>query len=153
MKYPFQGRSLRKGGKSRGGKGKSGKSKGKGSTARRFFRPYRKGGGKGKKAGKSSGSAAKANVAEEEVEEEEIEDDALLADEKKRKRKPQAKKKGKAQPAGSTAHEADTVVDEDGFAYSAVSVPYDAISSNKEWCLKGAKGVQKEVEDGTSMIL
>ena len=36
-----------------------------------FFRPYRKGGGKGKKTGKS-GSAAKANVAEEEVEEEEI---------------------------------------------------------------------------------
>ena len=29
---------------------------------------------------------------------------------------------------------------------------YDMISSNKEWCLKGAKGVQ-EVEDGTSMIL
>ena len=27
------------------------------------------------------------------------------------------------------------------------------ISSNKEWCLKGAKGVQEEVEDGTSMIL
>ena len=83
MKYPFQGRSLRKGGKSKGGKGKQGKSKGKGSTARRFFRPYRKGGGKGKKSGKSSGSAAKANVAEEEVEEEEIEDDALLSDKKK----------------------------------------------------------------------
>ena len=84
MKYPFQGRSLRKGGKSKGGgKGKQGKSKGKGASARRFFRPYRKGGGKGKKSGKSSGSAAKANVAEEEVEEEEIEDDALLADKKK----------------------------------------------------------------------
>ena len=27
------------------------------------------------------------------------------------------------------------------------------ISSNTEWCLKGAKGVQEEVEDGTSMIL
>ena len=63
MKYPFQGRSLRKGGKSKGGgKGKQGKSKGKGSSARRFFRPYRKGGGKGKKSGKSSGSAAKANA-------------------------------------------------------------------------------------------
>ena len=53
MKYPFQGRSLRKGGKSKGGgKGKQGKSKGKGAPARRFFRPYRKGGGKGKKSGK-----------------------------------------------------------------------------------------------------
>ena len=125
----------------------------KGSTARRFLRPYRKGGGKGEKTGKSSGSAAKANVAEEEVEEEEIEDDVLLADKKKRKRKPQAKKKGKAQPAGSAAHEADAAVDDDGFAYRAVSFPYDMISSNKEWCLKGAKGVQEEVEDGTSMIL
>ena len=45
-----QGRSFRKGGKSNGGKGKPGKSKGKGSTARRFFRPCRKGGGKGKAA-------------------------------------------------------------------------------------------------------
>ena len=36
MKYPFQG------------------AKGKGASARRFFRPYRKGGGKGKKSGKSS---------------------------------------------------------------------------------------------------
>ena len=44
-------------------------------------------------------------------------------------------------------------VDGDGFAYSAVSFPYDAISSNKQWCLKGAKGVQEEAEDGTSMIL
>ena len=104
-------------------------SKGKGSTARRFFRPYRKGGGKGKKGGKSSGSAAKANVAEEEVEEEEIEDDALLTDKKKRKRRPQSKKKGKAQPAGSAAHEAEAAVDDDGFAYSAVSFPYDIISS------------------------
>ena len=153
MKYPFQGRSLRKGGKSKGGKGKQGKSKGKGSSARRFFRPYRKGGGKGKKSGKSSGSAAKANIAEEEVEEEEIEDDALLSDKRKRKRKPQAKKKGKAQPAGSAAHEADAAVDEDGFTYSAVSFPYDIISSGPEWCLKGAKGVEEEVEDGTSMIL
>ena len=107
--------------------------------------------GKGKKTGKSSGSAAKANVAEEEVEEEEIEDEALLSDKKKRKRKPQAKMKGKAQPAGSAANEADADVDDDGFAYSAVSFPYDTISSNKEWCLKGAKGVQEEVEDGTSM--
>ena len=123
------------------------------STARRFFRPYRKGGGKGKKTGRSSGSAAKANVAEEEVEEEEIEDDALLSDKKKRKKgKPQAKKKGKAQPAGSAAHEADAAEDDDGFAYNAVSFPYDVISSNKEWCLKGAKGAQEEVEDGTSMI-
>ena len=153
MKYAFQGKSLRKGGKSKGGKGKQGKSKGKGSTARRFFRPYRNGGDKGKKSGKSSGSAAKANIAEEEVGEEEIEDDALLADKKKRKRKPQARKKGKAQPAGSAAHEAEAAVDEDGFAYSAVSLPYDIISSGPEWCLKGTKGVQEEAEDGTSMIL
>ena len=148
MKYSFQGRSLRKGGKSKGGRGKQGKSKGKGSAARRFFRPYRKGGGKGKKSGKSSGSAAKANIAEEEAEEEEIEDDALLADKKKRKRKPPAKKKGKAQPAGSAAHEADAAVDKD-----AVSFHQDIISSDPEWCLKGANGVQEEVEDGTSMIL
>ena len=85
--------------------------------------------------------------------EEEIEDDALLTDKRKRKRRPQAKKKGKAQPTGSAAHEADTAVDDDGFAYSAISFPYDMISSNKAWCLKGAKGVQEEVEDGTSMIL
>ena len=112
------------------------------------------GGGTGKKSGKGgSSSASKANVAEEEVEEEEIEDDALLSDKKKRKRRPQAKKKGKAQPATSAAHEADTAVDDDGFAYSAISFPYDMISSNKEWCFKGAKGVQEEVEDGTSMIL
>ena len=154
MKYPFQGRSLRKGGKSKGGgKGKQGKSKGKGASARRFFRPYRKGGGKGKKSGKSNGSTAKANIAEEEVEEEEIEDDALLADKKKRKRRPQAKKKGKPQPAGSAAHEAEAAVDDDGFAYSAVSYSPEIISSDQEWCLKGAKGVQEEVEDGTSMIL
>ena len=87
------------------------------------------------------------------MEEEEIEDDALLSDKKKRKRKPQSKKKGKAQPAGSASHEADAAVDDDSFAYSAVSFPYDEISSNREWCLKGAKGVQEEVEDGTSMIL
>ena len=148
------GQNTPKGGKSKGGgKGKQGKSKGKGSAARRFFRPHRKGGGKGKKSGKNGGLAAKANIAEEEVEEEEIEDDALLADKKKRKRKLQAKKKGKAQPAGSAAHEAEAAVDEDGFAYSAVSFRYDIISSGPEWCLKGAKGVQEEVEDGTSMIL
>ena len=129
------------------------KSKGKGATARRFFRPYRKGGGKGKKSGKSSSSAAKANVADEEVEEEEIEDDALLADKRKRKRKPQAKKKGKPQPAGSAAHEAEAAVDDDGFAYSAVSYPLEIVAYDQEWCLKGAKGIQEEVEDGTSMIL
>ena len=128
MKYPFQGRSLRKGfrsDKSKGGKGKQGKSKGKGAMARRL----------------------------EEIEDEEIEDDALLTDKKKRKRRPQAKKKGKPQPAESAAHEAEAAVDDDGFAYSAISFPYDMISSNKEWCLKGNKGVQEEVEDGTSMIL
>ena len=133
MKYPFQGRSLRKGGKSKGGgKGKQGKSKGKGASARRFFRPYRKGGGKGKKSGRSSGSAAKASVAEEEVEDEEIEDDALLADKKRRKRKPQAKKKGKPQPAGPAAHEAEAAVDDDGFAYSAVSYPLEIVSYDQE---------------------
>ena len=140
MKYPFQGRSLRKGSKSKGGgKGKQGRSKGKGASARRFFRPYRKGGEKGKKSGRSSGSAAKANVAEEEVEEEELEDDALLADEKRQKRKPQAKKKGKPQPAGSAAHEAEAAVDDNGFAYSAVSFPYDIISSDPEWLRESKK--------------
>ena len=135
IKYPFQGRTLRKGGKSKGGgKGKQGKSK-------------------GKKGGRSSSSVAKANIAEEEVEEEEIEDDALLADKKKRKRKPQGKKKGKAQPAASTAHEAEAALDNDGFAYSAVSYPLEIVSYDQEWCLKGTKGIQEEVEDGTSMIL
>ena len=154
MKYPFQGRSLRKGSKSKGGgKGKQGKAKGKGSSARRFFRPFRKGGGKGKKGGKSSSSTAKANIAEEEVEEEEIEDDALLVDKKKRKKRPQTKRKGKAQPAASTAHEAEAALDEEGFAYSAVSYPLEIVSYDHEWCLKGTKGIQEEVEDGTSMIL
>ena len=119
---------------------------------RRFFQPYRKGGGKGKKSGKGSSSlASKANVAEEEVEEEEAEDDALLTDKKKRKRKPQAKKKSKPQPAGSAAHEADAAVDEDGFAYSAASFPCDIATSSQEWCLK--KEVQGEDDEGTSMIL
>ena len=88
MKFPFQGRSLRKRGKSKG-KGKTpGKSKGgKGSGARQFFRPCHKGGGKGKKSGKGGSSfAGKANIAEEEAEEEEAEDDALLTDKKKRER-------------------------------------------------------------------
>ena len=76
-----------------------------------------------------------------------------MTDKKKRKRKPQAKKKGKPQPAGSSTHEAETAVDDDGFAYSTISFPYDMVSSNKEWCLKVTKGVQDEVEDGTSMIL
>ena len=85
---------------------------------------------------------------------EEIEDDALLADKKRRKRKPPTKKKGKPQPAGSAAREAEAAVDDDdGFAYSAVSYPLEIVSSDQEWCLKGAKGVQEEVEDGTSMIL
>ena len=153
MKCPFQGRSLRKDGKSKEKESKASPKK-RVTTARRFFRPYRKGGGKGKKSGTGgSSSASKANIAEEEVEEEEIEDDALLADKKKRKRRPQAKKKGKPQPAGSATHEAEAAVDDDGFAYSAISFPYDMISSSKKWCLKGAKGVQEEVEDGTSMIL
>ena len=92
-------------------------------------------------------------MAEEEVEEEEMEDDALLADKKKRKRRPQGKRKGKAQPAASTAHEAEAALDEDGFAYSAVSYPLEIVSYDQEWCLKGTKGIQEEVEDGTSMIL
>ena len=154
MKYPFQGRSLRKGSKSKGGgKGKQGKAKGKGSSARRFFRPFRKGSGKGKKGGKGSSSSAKANIAEEEVEEEEIEDETLLVDKKKRKKRPQTKRKSKAQPAASTAHEAEAALDEEGFAYSAVSYPLENISCDHEWCLKGTKGIQEEVEDGTSMIL
>ena len=74
----------------------------------------------------------KANIAEEEVEEEEAEDDALLTDKKKRKRKPQAKKKSKPQPAGSSAREAEAAVDEDGFAYSAISFPYDMVSSSND---------------------
>ena len=94
---------------------------------------------KRQKTGKSSGSAATPNVAEEEVEEEEIEDGAMLSD--KRSERESHKKKGKAQPAGSAAHEADAAVDDDGFGYSAVSSPCDTISSNKKWCLKGAKGV------------
>ena len=154
MKYPFQGRFLRKGSKSKGGgKGKQGKAKGKGSSARRFFRPFRKGSGKGKKGGKGSSSTAKANIAEEEVEEEEIEDETLLVDKKKRKKRPQTKRKSKAQPAASTAHEAEAALDEEGFAYSAVSYPLEIISYDHEWCLKGTKGIQEEVEDGTSMIL
>ena len=64
MKYPFQGRSLRKGGKSKGGKGKQGKSKGQGSTARRFFWPYRKGGGKGKKSRPATSTLATASCAD-----------------------------------------------------------------------------------------
>ena len=44
-------------------------------------------------------------------------------------------------------------VDDEGFAYSAVSYPVEIVSYDQEWCLKGAKGIQEEVEDGTSMIL
>ena len=125
----------------------------KGSAARRFFRPCRRGGGKGKKSGKGgSSSASKVNIAEE-AEEEEAEDDALLSDKKKRKRKPQAKKKGKPQPSGSSAHEAEAAVDDDGFAYSAISFPYDPVTSSHDWCLKGAKGVPDQADDGTSVIL
>ena len=92
MRNPFQVCYLKKGGKCKS-KGKKGKSKGgKGSAACRFFRPYRKGGGKGKKSGKADSSYAReANIAEE-VEEEEAEDDALLADKKKRRR-PHPKKR------------------------------------------------------------
>ena len=75
---------------------------GKGSGAHCFFRPYRKGGGKGKKSGKAdSSSASKANIAEDEVEEEETEDDALLTDKNKKRRCPHPKKKSKSQPASS----------------------------------------------------
>ena len=134
-KFPFQGRSLRKGGKFKG-QGKSGKSKGgKGSSARRFFRPYRKGGGKGKKSGKgSSSSASKASVAEDEIKEEEAEDDALLTDKKKRKRRPQAKKKSKPQLVVSAAHEADAV-DEDGFLLTARS-PCRALKAPRKFKAK-----------------
>ena len=44
-------------------------------------------------------------------------------------------------------------VDEDGFAYSAISFPCDTVSSNSEWRLKGAKEVQGEDDKGASMIL
>ena len=148
MKHPFQGRSLRKGGKFKGGK------ESKASPNERVPRLAGSSGRTAKEEEKArslergSSSASKANIAEEEVE-----DDALLTDKKKRKRRPRAKKKGKPQPAGAAAHEAEAAVDDDGFAYSAISFPYDMISSNKEWCLKGAKGVQEEVEDGASMIL
>ena len=64
---------------------KKGKSKGgKGSASRLFFRLFRKGGGKGKKSGKTdSCSARKAKIAEEEIEEEDAEEETRLADEKK----------------------------------------------------------------------
>ena len=55
--------------------------------------------------------------------------------------------------SGHSSNITEAAVDDDGFAYSAVSFPIDIISSDQEWCLKGAKGVQEEVEDGTSMIL
>ena len=83
----------------------------------------------------------------------EAEDDALLTDKKKRKGKPQARKKSKALRAGSSAREAEAAVDEDGFAYSTISFPYDMVSSKKDWWLKGTKGVQCEDDDGASMIL
>ena len=93
-------------------------------------------------------------MAEEEVEEEEIEDDALLADKKKRKRRPQGQEEGQGlNRQGPAAHEAEAAVDDDGFAYSAVSYPLEVVSYDHEWCLKGAKGIREEVEDGTSMIL
>ena len=31
--------------------------------------------------------------------------------------------------------------------------PLEIVSYDQEWCLKGTKGIQEEVEDGTSMIL
>ena len=100
-----------------------------------FFPAVPERGGKGKKSGKGgSSSASKANVAEEEVEEEEAEDDALLSDKKKRQRKPQAKKNHNL-----LDHQHEAAVDEDGFSYSAISFPCDMVSSNNEWCLKGAK--------------
>ena len=44
-------------------------------------------------------------------------------------------------------------MDDDGFAYSAVSYPLEIVCYDQEWRLKGTKGIQEEVEDGTSMIL
>ena len=139
MKYPFQGRSLRKGGKSKEKESQASRKEEKdqqlagssGSTAKEEARA--------RSLVREAVHASKANITEQEVEEEEAEDDALLTDKKKRKRKPQAKKKSKPQPAGSTAHEAEAAVDDDGFAYSVISFPYDMVSSNSEWCLKGAK--------------
>ena len=58
---PFQRRFLKKGGKAQ--KLQKGKSKGrKCSASRRFFRPYRKGGGKGKKSGKTDSSSASKQI-------------------------------------------------------------------------------------------
>ena len=136
------------------------------ATSRRVTSPKEKGrrasqkeekdqlhrGGKGKKSGKADSSfASKANIAEEEVEEE-AEDDALLTDKRRKRRHPPPKKKGKSQPASSPAHEAEAV-DEDGFAYSAISLPPDMVSFNNEWCLKGAKESQGKEDEGTVMIL
>ena len=64
IRQPFQGRFLKKGGKPKGESKKGASKGGKGSASRRFFRPFRKGSGKGKKFGKTdSSSASKANIA------------------------------------------------------------------------------------------
>ena len=148
MKYPFKGKSLRKGGKSREEKESKASLKEKVS----------------KGLAGSFGRAARKEEKARSLEREAVHLPARRMSPKKLLRKrslrtihcyprPQAKKKGKPQPAGSAAHEPEAAVDDDGFAYSAISFPYDMISSNKEWCLKCAKRVQEEVEDGTSMIL
>ena len=100
MKFPFQGRSLRKSSQFKG-KRKSGKSKGgKGSSAHRFFRPYRKEEARARSLGKgSSSSASKANVAEEDIEEEEAEDDAPLTDKQEAKEKATSKEEEQAATA------------------------------------------------------
>ena len=113
------------------GKGKQGKSKGrKGLASRRFLRPFKRGGGKGKKCGKTdSSSASKASIAEEV--EEEAEEETLLADKKRKKKRPQSNKRHKAQPTTSTAHEAHEV-DDEGFAYSAVLLPAPMAHTGEE---------------------
>ena len=155
VRYPFQGRTLRKGGKSKGGgKGKQGKRKGKGFSARRFFRPYRKGGGKGKKGGRSSSSAAKANIAEEEVEEEEIEDDALLADKKKRKRKPQGKKKARPNQQPLQLMKQRRLWTTMALPTALFPTPLRLSPTTKSGALRAPRESKKKLhEDGTSMIL
>ena len=70
---------------------KKGMSKGKGFQARQFFRPYRKGAGKGKKSQKGESSSGKAHIAEEEHQE--AEEETLLTKKKKMKKMKKKKKK------------------------------------------------------------
>ena len=94
MKYPFQGRSLHKGGKSKGGKGKQGKSKGKGSTTRRFFRPCRKEEEeKARRVERVAVQLLRQMLPKKKLRKRRLRMTHCHPDKKKRKRKPQAKKK------------------------------------------------------------